>query len=247
MITKLNLQAIETIECDALVMVAFEGPPAERFAELTHELYESKEFSGKATDVALLHRPAGLKARRLLLVGGGKPEAFTAATLRRAAGTALRHLKPKSSRDIAMLLDSSFAGPEHVAAAVEGAILGDYRPEGLKSGKTDVKIVDRFTVVVPGGDASLEEARRRGEIIAESQNLTRVLVNEPANRMTPSVLAERARAMAAERRLDRESLDQDRMQQAGVGLPLAVAMGSAEPPAMIGLRYRPVEHAANNA
>src|SRR6266849_11053713 len=105
MITRLNFQPIETIECDALVVVEFEGQPSGRFAELTRDLYESKEFTGKAFDLALLHKPAGLKARRLLLAGGGKPEKFTAATLRNVAGTALRHLKSKSSRDIAMLLD----------------------------------------------------------------------------------------------------------------------------------------------
>src|SRR5258706_2553023 len=172
MITKLDFQPIESIECDAMVMVAFEGQKNGRFADLTSDLYESKEFTGKPLDLALLHRPAGLKARRLLLIGGGKPETFTVSTLRKAAGTALRHLKSKSSRDITMLLDAAFSGPEHVSAAVEGAILGDYEPDSLKSDKKDAKIVDRFTVVVPGGDAALEHARRRGEIIAESQNLT---------------------------------------------------------------------------
>ncbi len=239
MITRLNFQPIETIECDALVVVEFEGQPSGRFAELTRDLYESKEFTGKAFDLALLHKPAGLKARRLLLAGGGKPEKFTAATLRNVAGTALRHLKSKSSRDIAMLLDSGFSGPEHAAAAVEGAILGDYEPDVLKSDKKDVKIVDRFTVSVPAGAAALETARQRGEIIAQSQNLARELVNEPANRLTPSVLAARARAMAAEQGLECEVLDQDRMKQLGMGSLLGVAMGSAEPPAMIVLRYRP--------
>src|SRR2546422_7797275 len=114
--TKLHSQPIEAIECDALVMVAFEGQNNGRFAELTSDLYESKEFTGKPLELALLHRPAGLKARRLLLVGAGKPEKFNTAVLRRAAGTALRHLKAKSSRDIAMLLDSGFSSPEHVAA-----------------------------------------------------------------------------------------------------------------------------------
>src|SRR5260370_2377341 len=236
MTTKLDFQPIETIECDALVVVEFEGQPSGRFAELIRDLYESKEFTGKALELALLHKPAGLKARRLLLAGGGKPEKFTAATLRNVAGTALRHLKSKSSRDIAMLLDSGFSGPEHVAAAVEGAILGDYEPDVLKSDKTDVKIVDRFTVVVPGGDAALENARRRGEIVAESQNLTRELVNEPANRMTPSVLAEPARAMAAEQRPDCEILDQDRMKQPGLGRRAGVAVGEARPPARSGRR-----------
>jgi leucyl aminopeptidase len=246
MTTKLEFQSVEAIECDALVVVAFEGQTGGRFAGLVDELYESKEFSGKLLEVALLHRPAGLQARRLLLIGGGKADKFNAASLRKAAGAALRHLKPKSSRNIAMLLDAGFSGPEHVAAAVEGAILGDFEPDALKSDKKDVKIVDQFTVVIPGGDAALETARRRGEILAESQNLTRELVNEPANRMTPSILAARARAMAEEQGLDYEILDQDRMKQLGMGSLLGVAMGSAEPPAMILLRYRPVGEAAQS-
>jgi leucyl aminopeptidase len=57
--------------------------------------------------------------------------------------------------------------------------------------------------------------------------------------MNPSVLAARARAMAEEQGLECEILDQDRMKQLGMGLLLGVAMGSAEPPAMIVLRYRP--------
>jgi len=72
-------------------------------------------------------------------------------------------------------------------------------------------------------------------------------VNEPANRLTPSVLAERARAMAAEQGLDCEILDQDRMKQLGMGSLLGVAMGSAEPPAMIVLRYKPAGQAAQSA
>jgi leucyl aminopeptidase len=245
--TKLDFRPTESVECDALIVVAFEGQQGGRFASLTNELYESKEFSGKPLDLALLHRPDGLKARRLLVVGGGKPEQFNSAALRKAAGTAFRHLKSKSSRDIAMLLDTNFSGPEHVAAAVEGAILGDYEPDALKSDKTDVKTVDRFTVAVPGGAAALEAARRRGEILAESQNLTRDLVNEPANRLTPTVLAARARAMAEEQGIECEILDQDRMKQLGMGSLLGVAMGSAEPPAMIVLRYRPAGEAPQTA
>src|SRR6185503_216945 len=144
----------------------------------------------------------------------------------------------------AMLLDGSFSVAEYVAAAVEGAILGDYEPDVLKSDKKDVKTVDNFTVSVPGGDASLEEARRRGHIVAESQNLARELVNEPANRMTPSVLAARARTMAEEQGLECEVLDQDRMKQLGMGALLGVAQGSAEPPVLIVLRYRPGAAAA---
>ena len=86
MTTKLELQPVETVECDALIAVLFEGQNNERFAGLSGEFYESKEFTGKALDFALLHRPAGLKARRLLFAGGGKADKFNAAALRKTAG-----------------------------------------------------------------------------------------------------------------------------------------------------------------
>ena len=243
MTTELATQPVESIDCDAAVMVALEGPPGERLPAIARELYESKEFSGKLLDLTLLHRPAGFAARRLLLVGGGKPDKFTTAELRKCAGAAVRHLKSKSLRHVAMLVENSNA--ESVAAAVEGAILGNFEPDAYKTEKNNngSKTVDRFTVVAPGG-AALDEARRSAQIIAESQNLARALVSEPSNRLTPTALAERARAMAAEQGLDCEVLDQDRMRQLGMGALLGVAMGSAEPPALILLRYRPAGESA---
>jgi leucyl aminopeptidase len=74
-------------------------------------------------------------------------------------------------------------------------------------------------------------------VIAEAQNYARDLANEPANRMTPTVLAEHAREAAAAAGLECEVLDRDRMRQLGMGALLGVAQGSAEPPALIVLRY----------
>src|SRR5262249_3411622 len=127
--TRLEIQPLETVECDALIVVGFEEQKNGPLAALAGELYESKEFTGKALEFALLHRPAGLKAKRLLLAGGGKAAKFDSAGLRKTAGAALRFLKPKSARNIAIALEGDFAGAEHVAAAVEGAILGDYEPD----------------------------------------------------------------------------------------------------------------------
>ena len=92
---------------------------------------------------------------------------------------------------------------------------------------------------MPEAAAPLDEALVRGRIVAEAQNFTRDLVSEPANRLTPAVLAERARQMAAEQGLECEILDRERMQQLGMGALLGVAMGSSQPPALIVLRYRP--------
>src|SRR6516164_304555 len=47
------------------------------------ELIASGEVTGKLLETTLLHKPAGLKAKRLLLIGGGKAKAFTSAELRK--------------------------------------------------------------------------------------------------------------------------------------------------------------------
>ncbi|MEK7409559.1 MAG: leucyl aminopeptidase, partial [Acidobacteriota bacterium] len=249
---KLNPLPPDQIETEALVIVTFDKDSpegglasgvAKKINALTggwlEDLYASGEFSGKAFETAMLHRPGGLKAKRLLVIGAGKSDAFSAAELRRVAGAAARSLRSKSVSEITLALDAG-AG---AAAAVEGAILGDYEPDRYKTDKKNGKAIERFAVALEGGGAELEQALERGRIIAECQNFTRDLVGEPANRMSPTALAERAREMAAEQGLECEVLDRDRMAQLGMGALLGVAQGSAEPPVLIVLRYRPNEDA----
>lgn len=247
-----DTRPIPHIECDALVVVAFdkESPGGGLAWEVTQtadalaggwiqQLYDSAEFSGKIFETAVLHRPQGLAAKRLVVIGGGNSDKFTPSELRRVSGAALRFLKPKSMPVIALAMDAGSQAAERVAATIEGAILGDFEPDQYKTEKKDAKPVEEFVAVVPGGEAPLEEAARQARIIAEAQNFTRSLVTEPANRMTPALLAERARQLASEEGLECEVLDQDRMRQLGMGALLGVAQGSAEPPVMIVMRYRP--------
>jgi len=125
---------------------------------------------------------------------------------------------------------------DFASAAAEGAILGDYEPDRYKT-DDDKKSVDRFTVIAEG--AGLEDAVTRGRIVAEAQNFTRALVNEPANLLTPSKVVEAARSMAAEYQLECEVLETAQMVALGMGALLGVAQGSAEPPALIVVRYKP--------
>src|ERR1700730_16846942 len=133
---------VEGLECDALICLTFEGKPNDRLKAPLSELYGSGEVTGKIFEMTLVHRPENFKAKRLLLAGGGPIEKFTSAELRRLAGTALRHLKAKSLRNIAIWLDSGFSGAEHVSAAVEGALAGDFEPDRYKTDKKDAKGVD---------------------------------------------------------------------------------------------------------
>jgi leucyl aminopeptidase len=226
------------VDSEALVVLGFEGaPPDSAAADLVKELYDSAEFSGKALETAIVHRPAGLKARRLVLAGGGKRDSFTSADLRKLTGAVVRALKGKGVHTIMFSLDEPYRTEEFTAAVVEGAILADLENDRYKTDpKKSEKRVDSFTVL--GGT---QTGANRGRILAEAQNFTRDLANEPANVMTPMLLAERAKQMSAEYGIECEVLDQDRMRQLGMGALLGVAQGSAEPPALIVMRYKPAQ------
>ena len=235
---RLEPKKLGDVDSDALVVVGFEGAaPAAAAADQTKELYDSGEFSGKALEIAILHRPAGLKAKRLVLAGGGKSEKFDAAELRKLTGAVVRALKSKAIHTITLALDEAQRSDDFVASAVEGAVLADVENDRYKTDpKKNEKRVDSFAVL--GGSQSAVD---RGRILAEAQNFSRDLANEPANVLTPTLLAERASQMAKEFGLECEILDQDRMRQLGMGALLGVAQGSAEPPALIVIRYKPAK------
>ncbi|MCU0248457.1 MAG: leucyl aminopeptidase [Bryobacter sp.] len=229
---------------DALVLALFEGASRTGISVAADawiaELYASGEFTGKSGELAILPKPEGLAARRLVVAGAGKSDKFTAAEMRKLSGTVLRALKAKSMKTIALELGEMQQYPDFTAAAIEGAILGDWEPDLYKSKKEDRKEVAEFALLAPGAPPELSAAFERGEIVATAQNLTRDLVNEPGNKLTPKALAEKAGAMALEAGIECDVLDQERMKQLGMGALLGVAQGSAEPPVLIVLRYRPM-------
>ncbi|MGC2660286.1 MAG: leucyl aminopeptidase [Bryobacteraceae bacterium] len=246
---------LEDVSADALAVICFESND-EKKAEPTvltaprsddpavvaqsgwmTDLRKTGEFTGKLYEFAILHRPEGLAAKRLVVIGGGKREKFSSVEARRAAGVLVRALKSKGVRSIALVLES----PDVAAAAVEGALIGGWEPDKYKTDtKKSEKQIDAFNVVVAGGDAdALGSAVRVGQIVGEAQNQARDLANEPANRLKPADLAEAAKEMAAKQGLAIEVLDQAAMSELGMGALLGVAQGSSNPPFLISIRYQP--------
>jgi len=220
----------------ALIVPVFEGEKESRFGAAP--LVESGEVAGKAGEFTLLHSPAGAAAARVLLAGGGKAERFDAAELRKLVAASVRFLKEKKVQSAAVLLEGDRTGGEYASAAVEGAVLGDFEPDRHKTGN-DKKTLASFTVACPNGAAELDAAVARGLVLAESQNFARALANEPANLLTPLKMAGAAREMAQQQGLECEVLERGDLERFGMGALLGVAQGSAEPPALIVLRYRP--------
>src|SRR5215471_2726439 len=141
--TLLKLSSPAEVETECLAVVALDHGEKDKnlarlatddkaVADAAAELIASGEVTGKIFETVLLHAPRGLKAKRLLIIGGGKAKTFSTYELRKAAGTAVRFLKAKGVRKLAFLAPSELAAfngsGSAVKAAVEGALVGDFDP-----------------------------------------------------------------------------------------------------------------------
>ncbi len=199
------------------------------------------EYKAGTNEAVLIHAPAGLAAKRLLIVGLGKLAKATVHGGREAAGTAVRFAKPRGIREVAFALPSPESLPHAVVtrAAVEGALVGDFDADTYRSERKD-QSVQNLTIAAANMDRpEIEAAVREGVILGESQNFARSLVNEPGNKLTPTILGQRAAQMADEVGLGWEIHSTEMLHQLKMVAFWSVAQGSAEPPALIVLRYEP--------
>jgi len=235
------------IECDALILLEFEGTPRPELASALAPFRESGEITGKFIEMTLLHSLPGHKARRILLAGAGKQDKFEVSSLWKLAAVAARLLKGKGVKVAAIALEAGFDSPDHVSAAVKAVIEAGWEPDQLKTNadKDGSRQIDELIVSVPAVTKSLEAAAQAGEIIGEASNLSRNISVEPPNKLTPMALAAHAQALAKANGLACEVLDQDRMRQLGMGALLGVAQGSAEPGAMVIIEYKPAKPAGD--
>ncbi len=171
--------------------------------------------------------------------------------LRRAAGRATRAL---AGTDSAVLALPALC-EEQLAAVAHGAALGAYswsatknedRPGQEKTSKWTSPLTS-ISIVSPLADTPEGQEAMAGALaLAQATALTRDLVNEPPNRLTPEVFAERARAAGQAAGIRVEIWDAPALVEQGFGGILGVAQGSVHPARLVRLEWSPV-HAAEAA
>jgi leucyl aminopeptidase len=175
---------------------------------------------------------------RVVVVGAGKPGQLDAERARNIASAGVRALWRSSVRKVAIAIAVDSMDEERAAqAAVEGAVYAMWRPEVHRTRDEDrhLPTIDQVLLVT---EKAVAGAIDRGTAIGEATNAARRLANEPANRMTPTLLAEAAKELAKEAGVRIEVLDADRCRALGMGSYLSVAQGSHEPPRFIVMRHR---------
>jgi len=190
------------------------------------------EFDGSLCSTLLLRDKTG----RTLVVGLGDKDKIEPDTLRRATGAAIKHLLKIGGTEAALDL-THYA--DHVAPAVEGAILASYKFQGFgKDPKKGRAALAKLQLLVTEHEVTNARVQARdAEIIATVTNAIRDIGNLPGNMLNPPILAEKAEELAKGRDLTVKVWNERHLERDGFGGILAVGKGSAHPPRLIVLEY----------
>lgn len=175
---------------------------------------------------------------KILLIGAGKKEKFEFITLQNLVGAAVRKLLRKTkSASLVLPKNINVAENDLAYAAALGAEIASYDPTKDFKSKHEPAMLIQLELLIDRAASGLQEGLKKGQVVAESINLTRKLGDLPANIMTPSFFLDQAKKIAKENKLKLTVLDEKQAKKKGMGAFVGVAQGSEEPSYMIALEY----------
>ena len=208
------------------------------------------DLSARLGSTLLLRALPGIAAERVLLVGLGARKEFAEAAYReavRAAGNVLREL---GAKDAALFLVDLKVGERPLSWNLRHAVLAlreaFYRFDELKQKKSPAPSLVRVVLPLPPA-AALAQALDEAAATADGADLARTLGNLPPNICTPTYLAEQAKKLAREFKLELDILERRDLEKLGMGSFLAVTQASHQPPKLIVLHYRGAKGAKTRA
>jgi leucyl aminopeptidase len=246
---------IATQQVDAILVNLFEGleHPGGATAAVDKaldgaisQLIADGEIKGKLNEITVIHTLGKILPKRVIVIGLGKQADLKTNRIRSVIASACREMRSLGVKRAATIVHGAGAGgiaSEKAAQVIaEGAIMGLYTFRRHMSEKPDSasKEIDELLIVERDQSkvAELERGIRCGRIISQAANMTRDMVNEPANYMTPSDMAEVAHRLAGEQGLECTILEKEEMARMGMGGLIGVAQGSVQPPKFIILKYK---------
>lgn len=190
----------EDFKCDALISFVYQDEPVangldKNIIKLIKTAIDDGHFKGASCELFQIYPLEGAKAPRLVLVGLGKRAKSSPENIRKAAGTAIRSLR--KLKNVAFLQVDDAA--DTIVPLIDGAILGDYRFDLLKSHKEESKL--KLASFFVGKSSVSEEFVEAIQIIDKSTLKARDLANMPANLLTPEALADEARSLGKEHKI----------------------------------------------
>ncbi|MEE4216193.1 MAG: leucyl aminopeptidase [Xanthomonadales bacterium] len=203
-------------------------------------MLESGDIQAKTAKTTLLHRPAGIAAERVLVVGMGEAEKLSLARFHRACNAAGKVLRDHPVRQCHVCLQEvDIKGVDALSLLRQAALAvhrGNYMYTVTKQRKDDAP--------APLESASFQAAPDMQAAISQAEGLAagfekaKTLGDLPPNICNPSYLAQDAAAIAASyANVELEVLEENDMSELGMDALMGVSRGSANAAKLIVLRY----------
>jgi leucyl aminopeptidase len=250
----MKIQAIDTLpqlwsgDCLAIGLFEEQVEQSQQFIALNQaldgllqEIVSESEFKGKSGETTWLRSPSGQTiARKIVLIGLGKPDGWTLEGLRQATATAVRTAQKQKSKTVGLALplcnDNAALSAGAIAEGIELSLHQDNRFKSEPEANGSKQYIEQVDVLGVGMQA---DAIAKAQQVSAGVILARELVNAPANVVTPMSLADTAAELAQTLGLTLEVLEKEQCEALGMGAFLGVAQASDMPPKFIHLTYKP--------
>lgn len=202
-----------------------------------------ESFNGKRGSSRLFFTAGRIPAKFVLVTGLGKKKDISLDVIREVGALIAKEAAGVQAKSVALVIERGELAddkPETRAAALtEGFTLGSYSFDRYKTNDKRLHGPKGVRFVYSGNPRTVEAAITDAKIVAEATCSARDLVNSPAADITPNSLAQYCRKMAAKSKIAVKVMGADGIKKERMGAFLAVAKGSAEPPAFIEMTYKP--------
>ncbi|MCI4626623.1 MAG: leucyl aminopeptidase [Candidatus Magnetoovum sp. WYHC-5] len=233
------------ISTDVLILPVLEGEDISQYADVDEniggiiaKLVESKEFTGKHKQTAIIHTN-GIAPKRIMLAGLGKASEISHEKIRSLGGKVFKQIRTMYCLDAAIsnrlfnTIEKDIKGDYPPAFYfIEGGLLGLYRFTKYKTEKIDTNEIDSITVLNEQDDLPLNWLQKTIAAVYYARDM----VNTPPKDMTPTVITEYAKALYP-KVVKVQVLEKEAVENENMGAYLSVSRGSDQPLKFIVIEY----------
>jgi len=205
------------------------------------------EFPAKPNTHLVLRKLPGVAAARVILIGLGKQQAYSAKTHSGAEQTFANYcVQARLAEGVSTLASiectgTTLRGRAQACAIAAGQALYRYDETLGKRDRDSQPKLKKIAVHIERGQAAqAQQGLAAGRAIANGMQLSRKLGDLPGNVCTPTYLGSTAKQLAREfKNLSARVLNTKQIEALKMGSFLSVAKGSSQPPAFIEIKYTP--------
>lgn len=243
----MNISVVKSLDntYDTMVLGVFENELLSTTEKILQDsinyLVNEEEFKGKFNQIKSIILPTKEKPNKFIFIGLGHKDKFNDEKLRKSVAKVVNEgnkIKSKFMVLEPMGINKGISIGNATRIISEIPILVNYRFDKYQEEKKETTVSEIKILCKNEKDWDIMvSACREGSTLARNTVYARELVNEPANVLLPTELANRAKEAGEKYGFDVEIYDEEKIKELGMEAYMQVAKASENPPRLIVMKY----------